>query len=270
VEVSQALTAEDLRLAFDRGEFQVYYQPIVSLTDQRITGVEALLRWQHPSRGLVPARDFLPTAESTGLMQPLGEWMLQVACTQLKDWQSAGAPITMAVNFAESQLAMHGVDTVSRVLKNTGIDPRSLQVEIHETGLIRSAEKILPTLQQLRDLGIQLSIDNVDGQLPLGSIGDFPVQNLKFDRGMFHQSLETEHAATMERIAASARRAGMNVVVVGVETETQLEQLRSQDYAQAQGLLLGNAVPAGDITLMLLKGTRKSGSARHAAKENSQ
>jgi signal peptidase I len=256
VQVPRALSAEDLRLAFDRGEFQVYYQPIVSLSDRRITGVEALLRWQHPSRGLVSARDFMPTAESTGLIQPIGEWMLQVACTQLRDWQNAGVPITLAVNFAESQLVHNGVDAVSRVLKNTGIDPRTLQVEIPETGILRSPEKLLPRIHELKNLGIQISIDNVDGQMPLSTIESVPANNLKFDRLMIQGLNETENAAALDKIAASARSAGMNMVAVGVETESQLERLRSQEHLQAQGLLLGNAVPAGDITLMLLKANR--------------
>jgi len=187
---------------------------------------------------------------------PIGEWMLQVACSQLKDWQSAGVPMSMAVNFAESQLGLDGVNAVSRVLKNTGIDPHTLQVEIHEMGIIKSAQTILPKIQALRDLGIQISIDNFDGQLPVSSIGQYPFNNLKIDRLLIQKMGDSDQAATLERMAASAQGAGLNVMAVGVETEQQLEGLGSQYYAQAQGILLGNAVPAGNITLMLLKGSR--------------
>jgi signal peptidase I len=265
VEVSLAAAEDELRQAFDRGEFQVHYQPIVSLTDRKITGVEALLRWQHPSRGLVPARDFMPTAESTGLIQPLGEWMLQVACSQLKDWQNAGIPMTLAVNFAESQLGRDGINSVSRVLKSTGIDPNTLQVEISETGILNSAHTILPQMQALKELGIQISIDNFDGQLPVSSFGQYPISNVKIDRLVIQSIVNSENAAAIENMAASAQSAGINVVAVGVETEKQLERLGTQYYTQAQGLLLGSAVPAGDITMLLLKGngqekpkTRKS------------
>jgi EAL domain-containing protein (putative c-di-GMP-specific phosphodiesterase class I) len=267
VEVLQAPTAEDLRRAFERGEFQVYYQPIMSLTDRRITGVEALLRWQHPSRGLVAARDFLPTAESTGLIQPIGEWMLKVACAQLKDWQSAGAPITLAVNLAESQLESNGVEVLAHALQHNDIDPRTLQVEIPEKGILNSADKVLPRVHELRNLGIQISIDNFHGQLPLSTIQDLPVNNVKLDRGLIQKLDESEPAAALEKIAAAARSAGMNVVAVGVETEAQLEQLRARHYAQAQGLLLGDPVPAGEITLMLLKASLPTPRAAAPARE---
>lgn len=253
VEVTSLGAEEELRRGFERGEFQVYYQPIVSLDDGKITAVEALLRWQHPQRGLISAKEFIPTAEASGLIEPIGEWMLQVACQQLKAWQTAGAPMTLAVNFAERQLEGQAVNAVARVLKKTGIDPHTLQIEIPEKGVMRDTNKILSKMHELRELGIQISMDNFDGQLPVSSISQFPINNLKIDRTLIQKIGDFENTSALGEIAASAQTTGLHVVAVGVETEAQLEKLRSQLYSEAQGILLGDPAPAGEITLKLLQ-----------------
>ncbi len=239
---------EELRQGFERGEFRVYYQPIISLDSGKITAVEALLRWQHPQRGLVSAREFMPTVESSGLIEPIGKWMLNAACAQLRDWQLAGASLTLSVNLAESQLEHDAAKTISRVLKNTGVDPNSIQVEIAERGILKSAYKLLPRMQELRHLGLKVSIDNFDGQLPASSIRQYPVNSIKIDRRLVQSLGDMQTAATLTAMAATARATGVNVVAVGVETEAQLAQLESGHFTQVQGMFFGDPVPAGEIT----------------------
>ena len=256
VQILPAQAEAELRRGFERGEFQVYYQPIVSLDDGKIAAAEALLRWQHPQRGLLAAKEFIATAESTGLIEPIGEWMLQTACSQLKAWENSGVHLVMAVNFAESQLEGDPVNAISQILKRTGIDPHNLQVEVSEKGILKSAYKILPKMQELKELGVQVSIDNFGGQLPVSAIGRYPINSVKIDRLLIQRMGNSVDANTIREMAASAFSAGLNVIAVGVETEEQLEKLRSQACAQVQGLLLGDPAPAGEITRMLQKGSR--------------
>jgi EAL domain-containing protein (putative c-di-GMP-specific phosphodiesterase class I) len=252
MEISPLSAEEELRCGFERGEFQVYYQPIVSLRDQKIIAVEALLRWQHPQRGLVAARDFIPTVKAAGMIEPIGEWMLQASCEQLKKWQDAGACLELSVNFAEGQLESDPVNVLSRVLRKTGIDPHTLQLEIPEQGIIHGADKLLSKIQELKRLGVQISVDNFEGQMSFSSVGQYPISSVKIDRVVV-QGVGAENTRTLDDMAASARSAGLNVIAVGVETEAQLEHLPTQYCSQAQGLLLGGPAPAGEITLRLLK-----------------
>jgi len=243
----------DLRRGLERQEFQVHYQPIMSLTDGKIIGVEALLRWQHPQRGLVPAAEFIPAAETTGLIEPIGKWMLQVACAQHKAWQEAGTPLTLAVNLSERQLEGDAVKIISRVLQNTGMDPHTLQIEIPETGMIESIHKILSRLQELKSLGIQISMDNFVGQSSLSSLERFPINSVKIDRHLVERLINPEDAATVRRMIAAALSLGLNVVAVGIETEEQLGFLRSNLCTLAQGYLLGRPASAQEVTQLLQK-----------------
>jgi EAL domain-containing protein (putative c-di-GMP-specific phosphodiesterase class I) len=245
----------DLRRGLERQEFQVHYQPIVSLADGKITGVEALLRWQHPQRGLVFPAEFIPAAEATGLIEPIGEWMLPVACAQCKAWQKAGVPLTLAVNLSERQLEGDPVKIISRVLQNTGMDPHTLQIEIPETRLIESIHKILPRLQELKSLGIQISMDDFVGQSSLSSLERFPLDSVKIDRPLIERLINPEGGTIVRRMIAAALSLGLNVVAEGVETEEQLGFLRSNLCTLAQGYLLGRPASAQETTQLLLKGS---------------
>lgn len=249
----------DLRRGLERQEFQVHYQPIVSLTDGKITGVEALLRWQHPQRGLVPAAEFIPEAEATGLIEPIGEWMFQVACAQREVWQEAGIPLTLAVNLSERQLEKDAVKIISRVLQNTGMDPHTLQIEIPETRMIESIHKILPRLQELKSLGIQISMDNFVGQSSLSSLEQFPLDSVKIDRPLIERLINPEGGTIVRRMIAAALSLGLNVVAMGTETEEQLGFLRSNLCTLAQGYLLGHPASAQEVTQLLHKSSSPDG-----------
>jgi signal peptidase I len=244
---------DSLREGIERGEFQVYYQPIVSLTDGKITTVEALLRWQHPERGLISAAEFISNAERTGLIDQIGEWMLQVACSQFKEWQTAGMKIGLAINLSEYQLERDPSEIIARVLKNTGVDPRTLQIEISEANIIKNMSTAISSLNKLTDLGIQISMDNMAGQSSLLSMEQFPINSMKIDRLVIEKISNPEDATMISAMITKGINMGLNVVAEGVETEEQLEFLRSHMCTQAQGYLLGRPAPAAEVTLLLEK-----------------
>jgi len=260
---------ENLRLGIERGEFQVYYQPIVSLPDGKITAVEALLRWQHPDRGLVSATDFISTAERSGLIDRIGEWMLQAACAQFEQWQKAGIQVKLAVNLSERQLEKAPADIILRVLEKTGVDPRALQIEIPEASLVANAPAVLPNLQKLSELGLQLSLDDFSGNSPLSSLAQFRISSVKIDRRVVGRISDPQNALVVSDMISAVQNLGLSVVAEGVETEDQLAFLQDKLCTLAQGYLLGRPVPAEEVTRLLEKAigsdqakraTRRSGS----------
>lgn len=249
--ISLAQLEEELRKGLERGEFQVYYQPVVSLTDGKIAAVEALLRWRHPEHGLITAGEFIQGAEATRMIGPIDEWMLQSACTQLNEWKQAGLPLRLSVNLTEQQLESDPIKRISGILKNTGVDPRNLQIEITEHNLLEHANMILPGLQQLQNLGIQVSIDNFSGQSTLSTLGQLPINSVKVDRHLIEKISHPEESEIVGRMIAAALGLGLNVIGEGVETEEQQGFLRSQSCTQAQGYLLGRPAPAFEVTQLL-------------------
>jgi EAL domain-containing protein (putative c-di-GMP-specific phosphodiesterase class I) len=266
--VSPMQRKKDLRQAIERDEFKVYYQPIVSLSDRKIIAVEALLRWQHPQNGLVSAKEFIPAAEKTGLIDTIGEWMLQVACTQIKVWQEAGVPLKLAINLSERQLERGPDRIIARALQSTGLDPTALQVEVPATSAFENRAMILPNLQALKKLGIQISVDNYSGNFPLSSLSQFPFNTIKIDRAMLEKVNNPQDAETIHGMISSALSQGLNVIAEGVETEEQLNFLRTQLCTQAQGYLLGRPAPAEELTLLFQD--REISSASGLAKRRSR
>jgi EAL domain-containing protein (putative c-di-GMP-specific phosphodiesterase class I) len=258
---------DNLQKGIERGEFQVYYQPIVSLADGKITTVEALLRWKHPERGLISAAEFISVADSTGLIDKIGDWMLESACTQAKNWQRAGLQITLAINLSEYQLERDPAESISRVLRKTGVDPRTLQIEISEANIMKNITTVLPSLQKLTDLGIQLAVDNIAGQSSLSALEPFPINSIKIDRLVIEKICNAEDANAVGAMITEGISLGMNVVAEGVETEEQLEFLRSHQCNLAQGYLLGRPAPADEVTLLLEKG-RNPGRPRPARRRS--
>jgi signal peptidase I len=240
-----------MRDGIERGEFRVYYQPIVSLTDSKITTVEALLRWQHPERGLVSAADFIQMAENTGLIDKIGEWMLKVACTQLKSWQDDGLNVRLAVNISQHQLQKDPVDFIAQVLRTTGVEPQALQIEVPEASLAAGKPEVLSTLQKLGELGIQISVDNFAGRSPLSSLDLLPVNSIKIDRTYVAKLDQPDSAIAVSELIGEAKSRGLNVIAEGVETENQLGFLRVQLCTLAQGYLLGRPAPAEEVTRLL-------------------
>jgi signal peptidase I len=250
---------DDLQRGLEQGEFVVHYQPIMSLADGRVFGVEALLRWQHPQRGLVPAAEFIPAAEATGLINPIGEWLLRIACAQIRDWREDGHPLTLSINLSERQLEGDPAGSILRVLQNTGMDPHTLQIEIPDTRMFERSQTIIPKLQDLKDRGVGISMDDSSGYSILSAFPSFPISSIKIDRPFVQRISERGEAGNIQRMIESARGQGLNVTAVGVETQEQLEFLQAKYCNFAQGYLLGRPASAQEITRSLLQAAEPGG-----------
>ncbi|MBI2912884.1 MAG: EAL domain-containing protein, partial [Chloroflexi bacterium] len=249
-----------LRHALQRDEFVLHYQPQFDVRNGRIVGVEALLRWQHPQRGLVLPGEFIPLAEETGLILPLGEWVLRTACAQHKAWQATGLPpLRVAVNLSARQfLQSNLVQVVVRTLNESGLDPRYLELEITESVASQNADFAILVLRELRDMGVRISVDDFGaGYSSLSYLKDFPIHTLKIDRS-FVRDLTTDpnDAAIASAIIALAHSLGLNVVAEGVETEEQLAFLKERQCDEFQGYLLARPMPAETLQKMLARNGR--------------
>ena len=248
----------ELRRATARGEFVVHYQPQIEAASGRITGAEALLRWNHEERGLVYPAEFIDVAEETGLIVPMGEWVLRVACEQNKAWQDAGLPlIAVTVNLAARQFEQANlVDTIARTIQETGLAPFRLELEITEGTTIKDPDFAASVLRQLREMGVRVSIDDFGtGYSSLNYLKRFRLDRLKIDRS-FVSDLITDHndAAITTAMIAMAHGLGLTVVAEGVETEEQLEFLLNQGCDYFQGYLVGKPMPANEFEALLEAG----------------
>ena len=248
----------DLRQALQRGEFVVHYQPQVRTDTGEIVGMEALLRWRHPKRGLVYPDEFIPVAEETGLIFPLGEWVLRTACAQTKAFQEAGLPpVRIAVNLSGRQFQNAGlVSLVAKVLKETGLRPQQLELEITEGTAMRDVEFTVKVLNELRGMGVCVSVDDFGtGYSSLAYMKHLPIDCVKIDRSFVRDvSVNPNDAAIVASILALARTLGLRVIAEGVETSEQLALLKEHQCGEAQGFLFGKALPANLIEAMLAKG----------------
>ena len=249
--VSRLQLENALRRSVDRGEILVAYQPVVSVASGRLAGFEALVRWQHPKRGLLLPPEFVPIAEETGLIVPIGRFVLQEACRQLRGWNEGrpSAPLRMSVNLSARQLASPGiVEEVEAAVESAGIDPRLLRLEITESVLLDRPEEALAVLSRLRALGVQLALDDFGtGYSSLGYLVRFPVQELKLDRAFVSRVHHGEREAAVARaILVLAHELGMAVTAEGVEAEEQLAWLRAAGFDQAQGNLISRPLVAAD------------------------
>ncbi|HEX5110910.1 MAG TPA: EAL domain-containing protein [Vicinamibacterales bacterium] len=253
----------DLRRAIERQDFQLYYQPIVSLTRNRIEGFEALLRWPHWDRGLVYPADFIPVAEETGLILPMGWWVLAEACRQLAAWQSTvpiGTPLTMAVNLSSKQFVQSDlVPQIERVLAQTGVGASQLKLEITESTIIDNTESMIGLLLQLKALGIQIAIDDFGtGYSSLSYLHRLPIDSLKIDRS-FVSCMTQDSGEIVRAIVGLAHNLGLDVIAEGVETVEQLEELRALGCEFGQGYLFSKPVKGCDVDALLAPepGTRE-------------
>ncbi|MBV8754791.1 MAG: EAL domain-containing protein [Hyphomicrobiales bacterium] len=241
----------DLRLAFARREFELYYQPTIDVASGRIVGVEALLRWQHPERGMVAPSEFIPLAESIGLIVPLGEWVLRQACAEAARWPDE---VTVAVNLSPLQFKNANlVQTVMSALTAAGLSPRRLELEITESVLLQENENNPATLHRLRDLGVRIALDDFGtGYSSLSYLRVFPFDRIKID-GSFVKELphNVESVSIVRAMADLARGLNMATTAEGVETPEQLEALRADGVTAAQGYLFSRPVPAGDLRELL-------------------
>lgn len=231
----------DLRLAIERQEFRLQYQPIVSLSTGRIIGFEALVRWQHPERGLILPAEFIPLAEETGLIVRICQWVIRAACTQMRQWQlqfPTTPSLTISVNLSALQFTqLNLISQISQTLREIDLDTSSLRLELTEGAIVDGAESAVPKLSQLRALGIQLSIDDFGtGYSSLGRLYRFPINGLKIDGSFISQlGIDEVNLEIVETIVTLAHKLGVDVTAEGVETLEQLTQLRTLECEYAQG-----------------------------------
>ncbi len=238
----------DLRHALDRGELELHYQPQISIATGQVSGVEALLRWNRPGFGLVGPKDFIPIAEETQLIVPIGEWVLREACRQAREWQSnRPAGFRMAVNLSPRQFQHRDLPIViASALEFSGLAPGDLELEITESLAMQNTTRTIATLQRLREMGVQIAIDDFGtGHSSLNYLRSFPIDSVKIDQE-FVQEIETSAAdrAIVSAVIGMARGLRLRVTAEGVETEGQLEFLREQGCQEVQGFLFGEPVPA--------------------------
>jgi len=248
----ERLTMETrLRRAIRNQEFVLHYQPIVSAVTGELVGVEALVRWQDPERGLVPPGQFIRVAEEAGLIGRLGAWVLHEACRQNRAWQQAGLiPIPVAVNLSAEQFRSRSlIDTVSEALALTGLDPCHLTLEITETLLMEQSEQTVDLLSRLNAMGLQLSIDDFGtGYSSLSYLSRFPIQKLKIDKSFVRDMRsDPSDAAITSAVIALAHSLRLRVLAEGVETREQLEFLRLRGCHEVQGYLFSKPLPAADF-----------------------
>ena len=241
----------DLRQAFKDDEFELYYQPVVNLRDNRITGCEALLRWHHPKRGLVSPTEFIPVAEETGLITQIGEWVLRTACAEAANWPD---DIKIAVNVSPVQFtARNLVQTVVNALATSGLSPHRLELEITEAVLIRDDEAALAVLSQLRQLGVRIAMDDFGtGYSSLSYLQRFPFDKIKIDRSFIKDIAEGGGSPTIvQAVVTIARSRNITTVAEGVETKEQLAVLCSLGCTEMQGYLFSRPVPVQDLLKLL-------------------
>jgi diguanylate cyclase (GGDEF)-like protein len=244
-----------LRHALDRGEFTVFYQPLVHTGTGRFTGMEALVRWLHPERGVVTPDQFIPVAEENGLIVPIGEWVLYSACAQNKAWQEAGwPPIRVTVNISAYQFRQHDLaETVARILKETGLEPGWLELEITESTAMKDVERTVSVLRELSAMGVQIAIDDFGtGYSSLNYLKRFPIHTLKIDRFFVRDIITSpEDAAIVTAIIVLGQNLNLKVIAEGVETEEQMIFLRERRCEEMQGYLFSRPVPAGEFEKLL-------------------
>ncbi len=250
----------NLRTALERGEFVLHYQPQVDLSSGRIVGMEALIRWQHPELGLVTPARFIALAEETGLIVPIGAWVLRTACAQNKAWQRAGFnDLRIAVNLSARQFAKQDlVKSIASVLEETGLDPACLEIELTESLVMTDVERAIGILRDLKELGVKLSIDDFGtGYSSLSYLKRFPIDVLKIDQSFVRDmTLDPDDAAIVTLIISLAHSLRLQVIAEGVETEEQLAYLWQHGCDQMQGYCFSRPVPAADFELMLRQGKK--------------
>jgi len=238
----------ELRQAVDRGEFVMHYQPIVALKERKIMGFEGLVRWQHPERGLVAPAGFITVAEETGLIVPLGWWVMEQSCRQIREWQlqfPMNPPLFISVNVSGRIFVDNNVvEGILDILGRTGLPPESLRLEVTENVILEHSEAVMTKMQQLRAMGVQLSIDDFGtGYSSLSYLQRFQYDTLKIDRS-FISGMQpgTDSQAIVETILTLASTLGIGVIAEGIETAEQMIKLRDLDCPQGQGFWFARPV----------------------------
>ncbi len=250
----RAALERDLRIALQKQQFRLHYQPQLDLTTGRIVGVEALLRWRHPERGEISPAEFIPVAESSGLIMPIGDWVLRTACREARTWQDAGLPpVRVAINLSAMQFRHRNLlDTITAALAESGLEPRWLEVELTESLIMRDVRATIDTLQHLHELGVQIAVDDFGtGYSSLSYLTRFPVSKIKLDKSFVRDVDKRDGAAIARTVIALGHSLNMKVMAEGVETEYQLRFLREHACNEVQGYYFSRPMSAGAIQRLL-------------------
>jgi EAL domain-containing protein (putative c-di-GMP-specific phosphodiesterase class I) len=247
-----------LRHAVERGEFLLHYQPKVNLFTGQIIGAEALIRWQHPDRGLVSPAQFVPIAEDCGLILPIGRWVLREACKQAREWQDAGLPFKrVSVNVSATEFrAKTFLEDVGTIIRETGLEARYLDLELTEGVLMQNAKSTASVLQELKSMGVHLAVDDFGtGYSSLSYLRQFPIDVLKIDQSFVRQiSDDPNDSAIVRAIIDMGKNLKQRVIAEGIETQEQLALLQSWRCAEGQGYLFSRPVPAAQFAQLLQLG----------------
>jgi EAL domain-containing protein (putative c-di-GMP-specific phosphodiesterase class I) len=244
-------TQGNLRRALDRNEFRLHYQPKLDLETGRLIGLEALIRWECPGEGMIAPNRFVPAAEESGLIVPIGEWVLVTACRQVKGLQTAGfPPVVVSVNLSPAQFRQGGlVETVAGILAETGLEPACLELEVTESLAMHDAAKFIDALQALKALGIQLSIDDFGtGYSSLNYLKRFPIDRLKIDKSFVCDiDQDSDDAAIVKAVITLGHSLNLRVLAEGVETAKQLDFLRGNRCDEGQGFYFFHPLPIDGV-----------------------
>jgi len=245
----------DMRKALERGEFELRYQPQYDIRSNRLIGMEALLRWNHPKHGMIPPAQFIPLAEETGLIVPIGDWVVRTACKHNMGWQKAGLPqLTVSVNLSVRQLQKHNlVGETMAAIEESGLDPRYLELEITESMAMDNVEQVIQKLNELKRFGIRISMDDFGtGYSSLHYLKKIPIHKLKIDQSFIKDiTTDSDSAAIVAAIIAMANHLKLEVVAEGVETEQDLQFLLRQNCAHAQGYYFSKPLTFADFERLL-------------------
>jgi diguanylate cyclase (GGDEF)-like protein/PAS domain S-box-containing protein len=268
----QLVLESSIRPGLDRGEFIVHYQPQVNTSDFQLVGMEALVRWQHPALGLLYPTEFISLAEDSGLIIPLGDWVLRTACFQNKLWQVAGLkPQRLSVNFSARQFQMPTfIQTVAEVLKETNLDPKWLELELTESSIMKDPDQAIEKLHELKLMGIKVAIDDFGtGYSSLNYLKRFPIDTLKIDKSFISDVCKDPHdTAIVRAIVTLGHALDLTVVAEGVETREQLEYLNELECDVVQGFLFSKSLSADDFEDLLLEQHRVTSSSNYAVDLN--
>jgi len=238
---------KSLRHALERSEFILYYQPRVNIVDRSVSSMEALIRWSHPEKGMIMPDRFIPMTEETGMIVPIGEWVIRAACLQIIKWQGKGIPLfPVAVNVSAYQLRRPNfVETVTGILEETGVSPDSLEIELTESAIMQDVDFTIKMLKAFKSLGIMISIDDFGtGYSSLSQLKRFPIDSLKIDRSFIANiTTNADDRAIVIAIISMAHSLGLNIIAEGVETEAQLALLSEQGCQEMQGYLFSKPLP---------------------------
>ena len=244
----------ELQTALEREEFEIYYQPVFSLENNKLIMVEALLRWRHPEKGLISPAEFLPAAEETGMIVPIGEWVLKTTCAQLRAWREPGLPqISLALNLSISQLQKNNLsELVSKNLEEAGLEPGDIRLEFSASKVLSGMEQLSPRLAELQQLGVQVWVDDFESNISLNLLTSLPVAGLKIEGGFSRRVIGgTNEGAVARALIELAHNMNMRVVAEGIEEVDQADFFRAQNCDEGQGFLFGRPMSRHELEALL-------------------